>query len=89
MASCCNTPVFLEFKGGHWLSLYGGLWAWGTLPALDVRTMTMDLPAGTVLPDDAPNARRQSLPFMARLLTSWIAMGFKVPKINVDGELHA
>jgi len=25
IASCCNTPVFLEFKGGHWLSLYGAL----------------------------------------------------------------
>ncbi len=23
IATCCNTPVFMEMKGGHWLSLYG------------------------------------------------------------------
>ena len=87
VASCCHTPVFLEFDNGHWLSLYGCLWAEGTLPALEVRTMAMDLPAGTVLPDDVPNAQRQSLSFMVKLLTSWIAMGFKVPKVAVQGEL--
>ncbi len=87
VAGCCNTPVFLEFQNGHWLSLYGCLWAQGALPELEVRTMTMDLPVGTVLPDDVPNARRQSFSFMARLLKSWIAMGFKVPEVAVHGEL--
>ena len=32
VAACCNTPVYLEFKGGHWLSVYGDLWPDGTLP---------------------------------------------------------
>ena len=89
VAACCNTPVFLEFQGGHWLSLYGCLWPVGTLPALEMRTMTMDLPAGTVLPDDVPNARRQPISFMVKLLGAWVAMGFKAPKINVSKELHA
>src|SRR5690606_35643563 len=22
VAACCNTPVFLEFQNGHWLSIY-------------------------------------------------------------------
>jgi hypothetical protein len=89
VASCCNTPIFLEFQNGHWLSLYACLWTKGTLPALDMRTMTKDLPAGTVLPDDVPNASQQTLSFMAKLLGAWVAMGFKAPKINVNGELHA
>lgn len=89
VASCCNTPVFLEFESGHWLSLYGCLWLAGTLPALEMRTMTIDLPAGTALPDDVPNAARQNVWFFVKLLSAWIAMGFRSPKITVNGELHA
>ena len=89
VATCCNTPLFLEFENGHWLSLYGCLWPEGTLPSLELRTMTSDLPAGTALPDDVPNARRQSLSFFARLLGAWIAMGFRSPRIAcVNGVLQ-
>ena len=89
VASCCNTPMFMEFCNGHWVDVYGLLWPKGTLPALEMRTMTMDLPTGIVLPDDVPNARRQPVSFMVKLLLAWVAMGFKVPKITVNGELHA
>lgn len=89
VAPCCNTPVFLEFENGHWLSVYGCLWPAGTLPKLELRTMTSDLPADTVLPDDVPNGKRQSVSFFVKLLGAWIAMGFKSPKIAVgNGELH-
>ncbi len=88
VASCCNTPLFLEFKGGHWLSLYGRLWSAETLPPLDVRTMTGDLADTAQLPDDVPNARSQNISFVAKLLAAWIAMGFRSPKIPVNGELN-
>ncbi|MCY1023408.1 GFA family protein [Pyxidicoccus sp. MSG2] len=89
VASCCNTPVFLEFENGHWLSLYGCLWPVGTLPPLEMRTMTGDLPAGSALPDDVPNARRQSVSFFIKLLGAWVAMGFRSPKIAfVNGTLR-
>ena len=89
VATCCNTPVFLEFHGGHWLSLYGSLWPEGTLPPLELRTMTSDLPDGSALADDVPNGKRQSVSFFAKLLGAWIAMGFKSPKITVvNGEIH-
>ncbi len=81
VATCCNAPVFLDFEKGHWLSLYGGLWPPGTLPRLEMRTMASDLPDASVLPDDVPNARRQSLAFFAKLLGAWAAMGFRVPKL--------
>jgi len=89
VATCCNTPVFLEFEGGHWLSLYGGLWPDGTLPPLEMRTMTGDLPDASVLPSDVPNLKRQSGVFFAKLLKAWIAMGFRSPRIAVGGEIRA
>ncbi len=88
VATCCNTPVFLEFKGGHWLSLYGGLWPEGMLPPLEMRTMTADLPDASVLPDDVPNAKSQALPFFVKLMGAWIAMGFRSPKVPVKEEVH-
>lgn len=89
VAACCNTPLFLEFQSGHWLSLYGGLWPAGALPPLEMRTMAMDLPDASVLPADVPNARRQSASFMWKLLGAWIAMGFRSPKIEVNGAISA
>ena len=32
VATCCNTPMFLEMKGAHWLSLYLHLWPAETRP---------------------------------------------------------
>lgn len=89
IATCCNTPVFLEFKGGHWLSLYAGLWPAGTAPAPKLRTMTKDLPEGINLPDDVSNARTQSIGFMANLFAAWVGMGFRNPKIDVGRTVDA
>jgi hypothetical protein len=88
IATCCNTPVYLEFKGGHWLSLYGGLWPSGTTPEPTMRTMASDLPEGAVLPDDIPNARKHSLAFFAKLFWAWVAMGFRNPKTPITGEIN-
>ncbi|QDE81584.1 GFA family protein [Myxococcus xanthus] len=84
VATCCNTPVFLEFENGHWLSLYGCLWPTGTLPRLEMRTMTGDLPPGVVLPDDVPNGKSQTLSFFIKLLGAWIMMGLRSPKIAIS-----
>ncbi|RYF97718.1 MAG: hypothetical protein EON94_14450 [Caulobacteraceae bacterium] len=90
VATCCNTPVFMEFANGHWLDLYGCLWPEGKLPPLDLRTMTGDLADASYLPDDVPNARRQSVLFFAKLMGAWIAMGFRSPKITLaEGSIHA
>lgn len=89
VATCCNTPVFMELPGGHWLSLYAGLWPKDQLPPLDERTMVKDRPdKGAALPDDVRNASSQSPRFMWRLLTAWIGMGFRAPKVEVNGELE-
>ena len=90
VAGCCNTPVFLEFKGGHWLSLYEKLWPAGTAPRLEIRTMTGDRDKGAELDADVPSGTWQTAKFYMRLLGAWIAMGFKVPTIAVKGgSIHA
>lgn len=88
VAACCNTPVWLDFSGGHWLSLYAGLWPDAERPPLEMRTMTGDAPDPAALPDDVPNLKSHSLRFYARLLGAWIRMGFHSPKFPVEGELH-
>lgn len=88
VAICCNTPMFLEFSNGHWLSVYGGLWPVASLPALQIRTMTRDRPEGVELPDDVPNPRTHTFSFYAKLLRTWAAMRLRAPKVDfVSGNL--
>lgn len=80
VASCCGTPMWLSFKGGHWISLYAARWPEGAAPPPEMRTMTRD--ALAPLPDDIPNARTQSAAFMARLFWAWVQMGFRNPTVT-------
>jgi hypothetical protein len=80
LATCCNTPMFLDFTPGHWLSVYRS-----RLPAVvqpsQMRVNTSERPEGVTLPDDIPNYPDHSPAFMIRLLLSWAAMGFRRPKV--------
>ena len=87
VASCCNTAVFTEFQGGHWLSLYGILWPESARPKPQLRTMAADLPDGTHLPSDVPNASKHTIGFIWKLLWAWAAIGFRSPKVAVGGQL--
>lgn len=89
VATCCNTPVFLEMKGAHWLSLYLHLWPAETRPKPELRTMVGDLEDKSSLPNDIVNLKTHHLRFYAKLLKAWIAMGFKNPKIQVGGTIDA
>jgi hypothetical protein len=82
IAGCCNTPMFLEFTQGHWLSIYTRLWPENSAPSLDMRTMAGEAPDGVVLPENVPNAKRHDFRFFARLLLAWAAMGFRAPRID-------
>lgn len=89
VATCCNTPIFLDFTDGHWIDLYGLLWPEDSLPPLEMRTMAGDLETPVAaLPDDVPNHKTHSAGFFLRLLRAWVAMGFRRPKIDyVNGAL--
>lgn len=82
LASCCNTPMFLEFSGGHWLSLYRQGFAEADRPSLQMRVMTRDHQDGRELPDDLPSYASHSGLFMWKLLSAWMAMGFRAPRID-------
>lgn len=89
VAGCCNTPLFLEFQNGHWLSLYAGLWPDAVRPKAEMRTMVGDLPERQMPPADLPNHKSQSFGFFWKLLTAWAAMRFRSPAIAVPRELVA
>lgn len=89
VATCCNTPVFLNFKPGHWLSIYGALWPDGARPPLEMRTMTKDVERAVVLPNDVPNAKTYPLSFFVKLVGAFVAMGFRKPAIDIAEEILA
>ncbi|HVG52207.1 MAG TPA: hypothetical protein VM867_11295 [Xanthobacteraceae bacterium] len=73
--------MFLEFAKGHWLSLYRGRMSEGA-PSLEMRVMTGDRRQSGKLSEDVPSYATHSVKFMWRLLSAWIAMGFRVPKVK-------
>lgn len=89
VASCCNTALFQEMQGGHWLSLYLNLWPAAARPTPKFRTMARDWPDRDALPPGMPNLQTHSLLFYARLLGAWIAMGFAIPKIEITRSIDA
>ena len=88
VANRCNTPICLDFTKGHWLSLYSCLWPPHALPPIQMCTMTSDALEGTILSDDVPNHKRYAFAFFAKLMRAWVAMGFKTPKVGVNGTLQ-
>ncbi|MQW68143.1 hypothetical protein GHK50_01680 [Sinorhizobium medicae] len=89
VATCCNTPIYLEMKGGHWLSIYLHLWPKESRPKPRMRTMVGDLFDASSLPKDIPNLKSHTVSFYAKLLWAWIAMGFRNPRMEVAGKIDA
>ena len=79
-ATCCNTPMFADFEGGHWLTVFAQLWPEAERPVIEMRSMVIDMPTGTVLPDDIPNAQKYNPRIFAKLMRAWAAMLFRRPK---------
>jgi hypothetical protein len=80
MASCCETPLFGDCMKGFSVSIYRGRIRDAPLPS--IRVMTSDLPDDVVPPDDGlPRYRGRPGKFMLSLVTTWVSMGFRLPKI--------
>ena len=82
LATCCNSPMFLDFTKGHWLTLYRDRFP-AEAPPVEMRVMTKDRRDGVVLADDLPNHEGHSGKAMLRLLAAWIAMGLRRPEITL------
>jgi hypothetical protein len=90
LAGCCNSAMCLEFKGGHWLSLYKERFPQSDQPRIEARTMTQDCAPGVVFDDDIPSPKTHSLSFMWKLMRAWAAMGFKTPQAErTEGSIDA
>ncbi len=81
LATCCNTPMFLEFSAGHWISVNAARFPAERRPAMEFRTMTADRGDAPPLPDDISNLKGHNGKFMLRLLGAWVAMGFRNPPV--------
>ncbi len=88
VATCCNTPMFMEFTNGHWLSLYTRRFPRADQPPLETRVMTRDAPEGTRFPGDVPTAAGHSFGFFVRLLWAWARMGFRAPTLDIARSTH-
>ena len=82
VATCCNSPMFLDSTKGHWLSIYRKRLPDGA-PPIEMRIMTKDRRAGVVLRDDVPNHDGYSGRFMLKLILAWIAMGLRRPDMGL------
>ena len=80
VASCCGSPMFLDFTPGHWLTIFRDRLS-GSAPAPRMRIMTRDKPEGVALSDSLPAYDGQPPRLMIKLLAAWAAMGFRRPKV--------
>lgn len=81
VASCCNSPMFLDFAPGHWLTVFRARLP-PPAPEPRLRIMTKDKPEGVTLSGDIPAYAAQPPRMVFRLLAAWAAMGFRRPKIS-------
>lgn len=81
VASCCNSPLFLDFEPGHWVSVYLQRF---DVPAPEptMRLHTRFMPPGDPPDDTLPRYRGFAPAMIARLLAAWVAMGFRRPNIG-------
>ena len=82
VATCCNSPMFLDFTKGHWLTMYRFRFPTDA-PPLQMRLMTAERRAGVELAHDLPNYDGPSKKFKWKLVTAWIAMGLRRPEITL------
>ena len=45
IAACCNSPMFLDFTKGHWLTFYRNRFG-ANAPAVEMRVMANERPSG-------------------------------------------
>lgn len=81
VATCCHSPMFVDYTPGHWLTVFRDRLS-GKAPRSQMLLMTRDRPEGAVLPAGIPAYDSMPPRLMVRLVLSWAAMGFRRPKIT-------
>jgi hypothetical protein len=74
LASCCNTPMYMDFDSGpHWIDLCRARIV-GDAPPVEIRTCTKYAPAGSVFNDGIPSPPMHTGTFYRKLLVAWVPM---------------
>jgi hypothetical protein len=73
VASCCNSPMFLDFQKGHWFSVYRARFA-GDVPPLQMRIQTKSRHQTASDPSVIPSYAGYPPKFMLKLVAAKIAM---------------
>jgi hypothetical protein len=80
VASCCNTPMVVDFnRGPHWVSAYRARFG-PEAPPLEYRVQLRFASPGRPLPNDVRTYRSYPLSFVGRLVAARIAMFLGPPK---------
>jgi len=74
VASCCNSPVLLDFGPGHWVSIYQQRFD-EPVPQARARIQTRSMQPGNPPNDGLPLHPGYPFGMMVKLLTTRIAMG--------------
>jgi hypothetical protein len=78
LATCCNSAILMRFDDArHWVSVYRAR-CQGAAPSVEMRICTRYRSSDTELPGDVPSSPMYPVALMARLLTSRIAMAFRM-----------
>jgi hypothetical protein len=80
LATCCATPMFLDFTKGHWVSVYRERVPGAPPP--DMRVMAKAAPAGARVDDGVPTYPAFPGALAARLLAAWVRMGLRRPTLR-------
>lgn len=74
IATCCNSPMVLNFDDGKWwVDIYRARYV-GSAPSVQMRVCTKFKAENLRLPDDVPNYPSYPLKFLAKLVGAKIAM---------------
>lgn len=87
VASCCNTPLFIDVTVAHWITFYADRLA--VRPPVEMRVMTKYRTSTLPYPDDAGVYAGHTPRFVFRVLGAWIAMGFARPRLPNYPEINA
>lgn len=76
VASCCNSPLFLDFEPGHWVSFYQQRFD-APVPQAEMRIQTSSISTEKAPDDGLPMYAGFPAVMMLKLLTSRAAMGIR------------
>ncbi|WP_127143731.1 GFA family protein [Pelagibacterium montanilacus] len=81
IATCCNTPMFLDVAPAHWVTVYRDRLAPEDRPAIEMRVMTRHRASALPYPDAASRHAGHTGRFFLKVLGAWISMGFRRPRL--------